>query len=124
MLFTGDLFKKDREGFLYFIARKDELIKTKSQRVNPREIESVLCELDGVLEAVVVGIPDKIIGQALQAIIIPENRSRLNKDRIFDYCRKNLEPFMVPRFIEFRNSLPKFSNGKIDKRKLISEFSK
>ena len=66
LLFTGDLFKKDKDGFLYFIARKDDLIKTKSQRVSPREIENVLCEVDGVLEAAVIGIPDEIIGHSLR----------------------------------------------------------
>jgi len=121
LLYTGDLFKKDKAGFLYFVARKDDLIKTKSQRVSPKEIENALCEIDGVAEAAVIGIPDETVGRSIKAIVIPENGSHLGQYDIFDFCRKNLEPFMVPKFIEFRSSLPKLSNGKIDKKRLIEE---
>jgi len=122
LLYTGDLFKKDKEGFLYFVARKDDLIKIKGQRVSPKEVENVLCELDNVVEAVAIGMPDQTTGRSIRAIVIPRNGSRLNEDMIFDYCRKNLEPFMVPNQIKFRTSLPKLSNGKIDKKKLRKEF--
>jgi len=123
LLYTGDLFRKDKEGFLYFVARKDDLIKIKGQRVSPREIERVLCELDNVIEAAATGIPDETAGHSIKAIIVSGNGNRLNQDLIFDYCRKNLEPFMVPSHIEFRSSLPKLSNGKIDKKQLKKNYN-
>ena len=72
LLYTGDLFKMDEEGFLYFVARKDDMIKTKGERVSPKEIESALCEMDGVIEAAVIGVPDDIFGQAIKAFIVRE----------------------------------------------------
>jgi amino acid adenylation domain-containing protein len=118
LLYTGDLFKKDEEGYLYFIARKDDLIKTKSERVSPKEIESILCELDEVAEAAVIGVPDDIFGQAIKAFIVAKDGNKLTEDQVMKYCVQNLEPFMVPKYIEYRDSLPKSSNGKIDKKQL------
>lgn len=60
MLYSGDLFRKDEDGYLYFVARKDDLIKTKGERVSPKEIENVLCDMDGITEAAVIGVPDEI----------------------------------------------------------------
>jgi len=118
LLYTGDLFKKDDEGFLYFIARKDDLIKIKGERVSPREIENILCEMKGVVSATVVGIPDEIWGKKIKVYIVAEKNSDLTKEQIKKYCSKNLEPVMQPDDIEFRDSLPKLSSGKIDKKKL------
>ena len=118
MLYTGDLFRKDEEGFLYFVARKDDLIKTRGERVSPKEIENALCEIDGVIEAAVIGVPDEILGQAIKAFVVVAKQAQLQKKKILGYCQKNLEPFLVPKYLEFKNSLPKSSNGKINKKKL------
>jgi amino acid adenylation domain-containing protein len=120
LLYTGDLFKMDNDGFLYFISRKDDLIKTKGERVSPKEIENVLCDLDDISEAVVIAVPDEIIGNAIKAFIVPKQNTELSERQVQTHCIKNLEPFMVPRFIEFLDSLPKTANGKIDKKKLYS----
>jgi acyl-coenzyme A synthetase/AMP-(fatty) acid ligase len=117
-LYTGDLFKKDEDGYLYFIARKDDLIKTKSERVSPKEIENALYEMNGIVEAAVIGVPDEIFGQAIKAFIIADEKSEVTEKDVMKYCMKNLEPFMVPKYVEFRNSLPKTASGKIDKKKL------
>jgi acyl-CoA synthetase (AMP-forming)/AMP-acid ligase II len=117
-LYTGDLFRKDKEGFLYFVARKDDLIKTKGERVSPKEIENTLCEIQGVVEAAVIGVPDEIFGQAIKAFVVEDKDNELTEERIMKYCIKNLEPFMVPKYIEFRDSLPKSPSGKIDKKNL------
>jgi amino acid adenylation domain-containing protein len=117
-LYSGDLFKKDENGYLYFIARKDDLIKTKGERVSPKEIENTLCEISGVVEAAVVGIPDDIFGQAIKAFIVTNNTSDLTDRQIMKYCMQNLEPFMIPKSVEFRKTLPKTASGKIDKKKL------
>ncbi|MEX1352289.1 MAG: AMP-binding protein, partial [Desulfobacterales bacterium] len=118
MLYTGDLFKKDEEGFLYFVARKDDMIKTKGERVSPKEIENTLCELDGVAEAAVIGVPDDIYGQAVKAFIVAKKNIELTEKTVMNYCLKNLEPFMVPKYLEIRDSLPKSPSGKIDKKQL------
>jgi len=118
LLYSGDLFRRDDQGFLYFVARKDDLIKTRGERVSPKEIENVLCEIDGVVEAAVIGVPDEILGQAIKAFIVVDKGGGLAKEKIMRYCQKNLEPFMTPKYIEFRNSLPKSPSGKIDKKRL------
>ena len=118
LLYSGDLFKKDEEGFLYFIARKDDLIKTKGERVSPKEIENMLCEVEGVVEAAVIGVPDDIFGQAIKAFIVQKKNIELTEEKLMKFCLKNLEPFMVPKYIEFRDSLQKSPAGKIDKKLL------
>jgi long-chain acyl-CoA synthetase len=118
LLYSGDFFKKDEEGYLYFVARKDDLIKTKGERVSPKEIENALCEMDGVVEAAVIGVPDEIFGQAIKAFIVAKEGRSLAEKQVQKYCMKNLEPFMLPKYIEFRNSLPKLTSGKIDKKLL------
>ena len=118
LLYTKDLFKKDEEDYLYFIARKDNLIKTKGERISPKEIENVLCEIDGVIDAAVIGVPDEVIGQAIKAFVQVKGKSNLTEKKVFNYCMKNLEPFMLPKWIEFVDTLPKLSTGKINIRAL------
>lgn len=118
ILYSGDLFKTDEEGFLYFISRKDDIIKTAGERVSPKEIENVLYALNGVVEAAVVGIPDEILGLAIKAVVSLKKNSNLTGKDIMMHCRKNLENFMVPKVVEFRDKLPKTTTGKISKKEL------
>lgn len=120
-LYTGDLFKKDNDGFLYFVARKDDMIKTKGERVSPKEIENALCSMPGVSEAVVIGIPDEILGQAIKAFIVPEGKIAPTTEQVMGFCFRHIESFMVPKHIEFRTSLPKSASGKIDRKALRAE---
>ena len=69
VLYTGDAFRADEEGFLYFIGRKDDIIKTRGEKVAPKEVENVLYALAGIAEAVVVGVPDPILGHAIKAVV-------------------------------------------------------
>ncbi|ACM21294.1 acyl-CoA synthetase, AMP-forming [Geotalea daltonii FRC-32] len=118
LLYTGDLFTMDEEGFLYFVARKDDLIKTRGERVSPKEIENCLCSLPGIVEAAVIGVPDEILGQAIKAFLVTGKEARLTQDDVLKHCSKNLESFMVPKYLEFHEILPKSASGKIDKKKL------
>ncbi len=118
VLYSGDLFKTDDEGYLYFIGRKDDIIKTRGEKVSPREVENVLYALEGIAEAAVVGVPDAILGEAIKAIVAPAGGVRLTPEQIQRHCARHLEDFMVPRVIEIRDSLPKTSTGKISKRAL------
>lgn len=115
VLHTGDLFKTDNEGYLYFMGRKDDMIKSRGERISPKEIEQCLCELEGVSEAVVIGIPDDILGQAIVAYIRCSADNKVSEKSIMKHCQENLEDFMVPREVRFIEEFPKNSNGKIDK---------
>lgn len=115
LLYTGDLFKMDDEGFLYFLARKDDIIKTSGERVSPKEIENVLYEMEDIAEAAVVGVDDAVLGQAIKAVVVLKDGSTLTGKDIRLHCAKNLEMFKIPKIIEIRKSLPKTLTGKIQK---------
>jgi acyl-CoA synthetase (AMP-forming)/AMP-acid ligase II len=115
VLYTGDLFRQDEEGFFYFISRVDDIIKTRGEKVAPKEVENVLYLLPSVLEAAVMGIPDTLEGEAIKAYIVSSNPALSSKE-VISHCKKHLESFMIPKYIEFRDSLPKGSTGKISKR--------
>lgn len=118
VLYTGDLFKMDEEGFLYFVSRKDDILKVAGERVNPKEIENILYEIEGVSEAAVVGVADEILGQAIKAFVVLKKGSTLEEEDILRYCSRHLENFMIPKYVEFRKELPKSAHGKIAKRSL------
>jgi amino acid adenylation domain-containing protein len=113
--YTGDLFRMDEEGYMYFVGRKDDIIKTRGEKVAPNEIENVLHRLPGVFEATVLGIPDPILGEAIKAVLVADT-SRVTKADVLQHCRTHLEDFMVPKYVEFRAELPKTGSGKILKR--------
>jgi amino acid adenylation domain-containing protein len=114
VLYTGDLFRMDDEGFFYFVSRKDDIIKSRGEKVAPREIEDVLYALPGVREAAVIGVPDPILGQAIKAFVVTDDH-RLSEQDVLRHCRAHLEDLMVPHSVEFRDALPKTSSGKIRK---------
>lgn len=117
LCYSGDLFRMDEEGFLYFVGRKDDIIKSRGEKVAPKEVENVLYSLNGVTEVAVIGIPDPVLGEAIKAILVaPENN--LTEKEVIGYCRAHLEDFMVPQLVEFRDELPKTSSGKIRKKGL------
>ncbi|MCK4235593.1 MAG: long-chain fatty acid--CoA ligase, partial [Candidatus Krumholzibacteria bacterium] len=118
VLYTGDLFKMDEEGFLYFISRKDDIIKSRGEKVSPREVENALYDIPGVAEAAVAGVPDDILGEAVKAYVVLKEGADLTAEEIIAHCRSRLEDFMVPKCIEFREALRKTSSGKISKLNL------
>ncbi len=121
VLYTGDLFRTDDEGYLYFIGRKDDIIKSRGEKVSPREIEDVLHAIPGVAEAAVVGVPDAILGQAIKAFLRIQEGAVLTAQDVLRHCAQRMEDFMVPKYVEFRETLPKSANGKIDKKVLAAE---
>jgi len=113
ILRTRDLFTTDEDGYFHFVAREDELIKSRGEKVSPVEVEDVLYRLDAVHETRVIGVPDAVLGQAIRAeIVLKENRT-LSVQEVKSHCRKNMEDFKVPQHIEFVASLPKTQGGKI-----------
>ena len=115
VLYTGDLFSKDRDGYLYFVGRKDDIIKTRGEKVAPKEVEAVLHSCPGIAEAVVIGVDDPLLGQAIRAIVVLSDPALTDRE-IIRFCAKNLEDFMVPKSVEFRPSLPKTDTGKVSRR--------
>jgi len=118
LLYSGDYFRKDEEGFLYFLGRKDDMIKSKGERISAKELENIICCMVGVAEVAIIGVPDEILGQAIKAFVVPAPGAELTEKQVLKYCVETMETFMVPKFVEFMDSLPKTPNGKIDKRQL------
>jgi long-chain acyl-CoA synthetase len=118
VLYSGDLFRTDDEGYLYFVARKDDIIKSRGEKVSPREVENVIWSLDGVAEVAVVGVPDDLLGQAIKAFVIQKDGYQLTARDVISHCRERLESFMVPKSVDFVAELPKTDTGKIRKKSL------
>ncbi|UCE24583.1 MAG: acyl--CoA ligase [Candidatus Zixiibacteriota bacterium] len=117
-LFTGDLAKKDNEGFIFVVGRKKEIIKTGGNRVSVKEIEECLVQCDRILETAVFGVDDPILGEAIKAVVVTRPDLPMTEKDVADFCRAHLASHKVPKFIEFADSLPKQESGKIDKIKL------
>jgi len=118
LLHSGDYFRRDEQGFLYFLGRKDDMIKSKGERISAKEVENNISSMEGVAEVAVIGLPDEILGQAIKAYIVPAPAVELTQKQVLRYCAGNMETFMVPKYIEFMNSLPRTPNGKRDKKLL------
>jgi acyl-CoA synthetase (AMP-forming)/AMP-acid ligase II len=118
LLYSGDLFQMDEEGYLYFVARKDDIIKTRGEKVAPREVEETIARLAGVAEVAVYGVPDDALGEAVVAAITLDTSACLSIDDVRRHCRRHLLDFMVPKFVDIRESLPVTTNGKVSRRQL------
>ena len=115
VLYTGDLCRLDDEGYLYFVGRMDDIIKSRGEKVAPKEVENAIVNIDGVKEVAVIGVPDSILGQAVKAFIVLEEEARLTDKDIMRECQRRLENFMVPKHVAFVAELPKTNTGKIKK---------
>jgi len=121
VLHTGDLFRMDEEGYLYFVARQDDIIKSRGEKVSPREVENTIHELAEVQETAVVGVPDPILGAAIKAIVVKTEGARLSEADVIAHCARRLENYMVPKIVEFRDGLPKTTSGKIARAQLKAD---
>jgi amino acid adenylation domain-containing protein len=119
VLYTGDLCRLDADGYLYFVSRMDDVIKSRGEKVAPAEVEAVLRSAPGVLEAAVVGRPDEVLGQAIHAFVVVDDRSQVTPAVLRAACCERLEPFMVPQAIEIVDTMPRTANGKIEKAALV-----
>lgn len=114
-LHTGDLFTADADGYLTFVARMDDIIKSRGEKVAPKAVEDVLCRMPGIAEALVVGVPDDVLGQVVKAVVVATDPALTERD-VMRFCAKNLEDHMVPKLVEFRDALPKTDSGKASRR--------
>jgi acyl-CoA ligase (AMP-forming) (exosortase A-associated) len=124
-VWSGDQVKKDEEGYLYFISRKDEMIKTSGYRVSPTEVEEVVYASGLVAGAAALGLPHATLGQAIALVAShhphTEDPEQL-REQLLAHCRKELPNFMVPLAVIIRDGLPHNQNGKIDRRALVDEY--
>ena len=118
VLYTGDLFRMDEDGYLYFVSRKDDIIKSRGEKVSPREVEAVISELPAVRDVAVVGVPDELLGEAVKAVVVPAGDETLTARDIVRHCTRRLENFMVPKHVEITDDLPKTDSGKVKHREL------
>lgn len=115
VLWTGDYCRLDEEGYLYFVSRMDDVIKSRGEKVAPKEVEAALCNIQGVREAAVVGVPDDLLGHAVKAYVVLSVGATLSERDIMRACHERLEPFMVPKYVSIVPDLPKTDSGKIRK---------
>ncbi len=120
VLFTGDYFRTDSDGFLYFLGRRDDMIKTKAERVSPKEVENVLCQMEGIIEAAVIGVEDELMGQAVKACVRFEDGVIISEKDILRHCSESLEAYMIPKYMEVLADFPRTPNGKVDKKALMN----
>ncbi len=122
-VWSGDTVHMDEEGFLYFIGRRDEMIKTSGYRVSPTEVEEVIYATKLVGETAALGIAHPTLGQAIVVVVTARDGTPLNIDELQAQCRQRLPSFMVPaRLIDYHESLPRNPNGKINRKQLAEQF--
>lgn len=118
ILCAHDLFRMDDEGYLYFLGRNDDIIKTRGEKVSPVEVENTIHKINGIREAAVIGVPDIMLGEAIVAFVTTHEQVQPGEKDVQQQCKAQLEPFMIPQKIIFIPEMPKSSNGKIDKTEL------
>lgn len=112
--YSGDLVKMDEDGFLYFIGRRDTMIKSSGFRISPSEIEEVLFQTGKVRGAAVIGVPDEVLGQTIKAFVVPRDGETLDVNGLLEICAVKMPRYMIPKNIELLSELPKTSSGKVD----------
>jgi long-chain acyl-CoA synthetase len=118
----GDFARRDENGQLYFVDRGADIIKYKGYRISASEIEAVLQDHSAVIAACVVGVPDAKTGERIKAIVVLKEDARgVSSMDLLNWCRERLAPYKVPRYIEFRDMLPKSKVGKLLRREIRDE---
>ena len=121
---TGDIARRDEEGYFYIVDRLKDIIIASGFNIVPREVEEVLFLHPKVQEAVVAGVPDKYRGETVKAYVVLKPEQTCTADEIKKFCEERLAPYKVPKQIEFRSELPKTQVGKFLRRVLVEEEKK
>lgn len=112
--YSGDLVRKDEDGFLYYVGRRDTMIKCSGHRISPTEVEEVLFQSGQVRQAAVIGVPDEIMGQVIKAFVVPRDGLQLEISKLLAYCGEKVPRYMIPRNVDVLDELPKTTSGKVD----------
>jgi long-chain acyl-CoA synthetase len=123
LLKSGDLFRQDADGDFYFVARSDEMIKSRGEKVSPAEVENAIYSLPAVREAVVAGIPDPLLGEAVCAFVTPREGDKLTVQQVKRVCSERLENYMVPKHVLFLSELPRTVNGKLSRKLILEQYA-
>ena len=121
VVFSGDLVKQDEEGYLYFLGRKDSMIKTSGFRVSPTEVEEFFYSTRVIQDAVALGIPDDVLGESILVVVSLGNGQVLTAADLLQKVSREMPAYMVPKEITIRKELPRNSNGKIDRTAICRE---
>ncbi len=121
LLKSGDLFRQDADGDFFFVARSDEIIKSRGEKVSPAEVENAIYSLPAVQEVVVAGIPDPILGEAVCAFVAVREGEKLSAQQIKHICNERLENYMVPKHVLLLPKLPHTANGKLSRKLTIEQ---
>jgi acyl-CoA ligase (AMP-forming) (exosortase A-associated) len=124
-VFSGDQVVRDHDGYLYFISRKDEMIKTSGYRVSPTEVEETAHSCGGLAQVAALGLPHSALGQAILLLITPakgDTGGNELEQRVLAHCKAQLPNFMVPARVIATDTLPHNQNGKIDRRTLSDQY--
>lgn len=116
VVYSGDLVRRDDDGFLYFVGRRDQLIKCHGYRVSPDEVEETIFASGLVAEVVVHGVPDPVSGQAIVAHVVPRAAGTFSEQALLGYCRREMPSYMVPRAVYTHAALPRTASGKLDRK--------
>jgi long-chain acyl-CoA synthetase len=117
---TGDVARIDEEGYFFIVDRKKDMINRGGFNVYPREVEEVLYGHPAVAEAAVIGVPDEALGEEVKAVVVLKANQTAQAEDIISYCRDRIASFKYPRYVDFREALPKSPTGRILKRELRS----
>lgn len=112
--YSGDLVKTDEGGFLYYVGRRDAMIKSSGFRISPTEVEEVVFQSGQVRHAAAIGVPDELLGQTVKIFVIPRDGDPVDKEALLTFCEERMPRYMVPKAIEVLDELPKTSSGKVD----------
>jgi acyl-CoA ligase (AMP-forming) (exosortase A-associated) len=112
--YSGDLVKMDEEGFLYFVGRRDTMIKSSGYRISPTEVEEAIFSSGKVRHAAVIGLPDEVLGQRIKAFVVPREGESVDTDAVMTHCAGKLPRYMLPKAIDVLSEMPRTSSGKVD----------
>jgi acyl-CoA synthetase (AMP-forming)/AMP-acid ligase II len=117
-LHTGDLARRDEEGFIYIVDRKKDMIISGGENIYPREIEEVLYHHPKIQDAAVIGVPDPIWGESVKTIVVLKRGEAMKEKEVIEYCKRYLASYKKPKSVEFAEILPRNPSGKVLKKVL------
>jgi len=121
-LYTGDVGRIDRDGYLYLTGRKKELIVSGGDNIYPAEVEAVLHQHPLILEAAVIGVPDEYWGESVKAIVVAKSGKAIDEQEVIEYCKSRLASYKKPKSVDFIDALPKNAAGKVMKDELLKRY--
>jgi len=116
VVYSGDIVRMDDDGYLYFVGRRDQMIKAYGYRISPTEVESVIFQSGSVREVVVLGAPDELAGQRAVAYCLPGDG--FSPEKLMEFCRREMPSYMIPREIIVCTDFPRTASGKVDRVKV------